>query len=64
MPRYLDFEDQAEIERIEENTANWRNHRHEAKCLECKKQTLVSNLTGICNFCLMKKIYQGGIRNA
>lgn len=64
MPKYLDFEGQEEIDQIESDAANWRNHRHEGECLECHEKTLVSNLTGICNFCLMKKIYHGGIRGS
>lgn len=63
MPKYVSLEEQQQIDEIETEISNWRERRHEGKCNECKTPSLISNLLNICNECLMKKIYPGGIRH-
>lgn len=57
MPKYLNFEEQKEIDEIEKGLTQWWRHRREDYCKECKQLDLVSTLTGVCNVCLMKKLY-------
>lgn len=64
MPKYLSFEDQAEIDAIEKNLTDWRLHRHQGVCKTCTQQALLCDLMNMCNPCFMKLIYPGGIKYA
>lgn len=57
MTKYLNFEDQAEIDAIEKNLTNWRLKRIDGECRKCHQHKIIGTVTGLCTPCLMAMIY-------